>query len=264
MQKFRQRVFEIIETATEKDRLSNIYDIFMMVVILLSILSLCVKENYLAFTIIDYIALAVFSIDYLLRLFTADLKMKRGWVSFILYPLTPMALIDLLCIFTAFEFINNSFKVLKIFRLIRTLRVLRLIKAVRYSKSITLLNSVFKEQRKPLLTVGIVALAYIFMSAVVVFNVEPDSFNTFFDAVYWATISLTTVGYGDLYPVTTAGRVITMISSVFGIGIIALPSGIITAGFMDAMEKEKKKKKSPSKEEPEAIESEEEGPSLEQ
>ena len=239
MNRFRKRLFEVIESASEKDRLSNIYDIFMMIVILASIVSLCFKEDHLAFTIIDWIALGVFSIDYLLRLLTADFKLKRGWASFFLYPLTPLALIDLLCIFTAFSFINNAFKVLKIFRLFRTLRVLRLIKAVRYSKSINMLGAVFKEQRKPLLTVAIVAIVYIFVSAVIVFNVEPDSFNTFFDAIYWATISLTTVGYGDIYPVSTAGRVVTMISSLFGIGIIALPSGIITAGFMKEMAKQK-------------------------
>lgn len=64
-------------------------------------------------------------------------------------------------------------------------------------------------------------------------NVEPDSFNSFFDAVYWATVSLTTMGYGDIYPVTEIGRVVTMISSLFGIAIVALPAGIITAGYMD-------------------------------
>ncbi len=64
---------------------------------------------------------------------------------------------------------------------------------------------------------------------------EADSFETFFDAIYWATVSLTTVGYGDIYPVTTAGRIITMISSIFGIAIVALPAGIITAGYMDAL-----------------------------
>ena len=79
------------------------------------------------------------------------------------------------------------------------------------------------------------AVAYIFVSALVVYNVEPDSFETFFDAVYWATISLTTVGYGDIYAVTTIGRLVTMISSVFGIAIIALPSGVITAGYLEEM-----------------------------
>jgi hydroxymethylpyrimidine pyrophosphatase-like HAD family hydrolase len=68
--------------------------------------------------------------------------------------------------------------------------------------------------------------------ALVIFNVEPNTFHTFFDAIYWATISLTTVGYGDIYPVTTLGRMITMVSSFMGIPIVALPAGIITAGYM--------------------------------
>ena len=68
---------------------------------------------------------------------------------------------------------------------------------------------------------------------------EPNSFETFFDAIYWATISLTTVGYGDIYPITTVGRIVTMISSALGIAIIALPSGVITAGYLAEIEKDK-------------------------
>lgn len=90
----------------------------------------------------------------------------------------------------------------------------------------------FKSQRKVLSAVGSLAVAYILISALVIYNVEPDSFNTFFDAIYWATVSLTTVGYGDIYPVTVIGRLVTMLSSVLGIAIIALPAGIITAGYM--------------------------------
>ena len=77
---------------------------------------------------------------------------------------------------------------------------------------------------------------YILLSALVIFNVEPETFDTFFDAIYWAAISLTTVGYGDIYPVTTAGRIVTMISSFVGIAIVALPAGIITAGYMDVIQ----------------------------
>jgi voltage-gated potassium channel len=235
MRKIRKRIYEIIEIASERDRLSNVYDIFMMLIIIASTVQLCFKTEYYVFNVIDKVALVVFIIDYALRLFTADLKLQKGWLSFVLYPFTFLAIIDLLCILTALNFVNNAFRALKIFRLLRTLRVLRLFKTVRYSKSINMMKNVFIEQRKALLTVGLVAVVYIFVSAVVIFNVEPESFNTFFDAIYWATISLTTVGYGDIYPVSTAGRVITMISSVFGIGIIALPSGIITAGFLKEM-----------------------------
>ena len=83
----------------------------------------------------------------------------------------------------------------------------------------------------------ILTISYIIISALVIFNVEPDSFDSLFEAVYWATISLTTVGYGDIYPVTEVGRIITMISSLFGIAVVALPSGIITAGYMAELNK---------------------------
>ena len=234
----RKRIYEIIESANEKDRLSNIYDIFMMIVILLSIVQLCFKNEHPVFNVIEKVALGIFIFDYALRWFTSDFKVKKGWVSFVIYPFTFMALIDLICILTGLSFINNVFRVLKVFRLIRTLRVLRLFKSIRYSKSIKMMKNVFISQRKSLLTVGMVALGYILVSALVIFNVEPDSFDTFFDSIYWATVSLTTMGYGDIYPITVAGRVITMLSAIFGIGIIALPSGIITAGFLKEMNQE--------------------------
>lgn len=100
-----------------------------------------------------------------------------------------------------------------------------------------IIQKVIHEQRAPLAAVGTLAIAYILISALVIFNVEPDTFNTFFDAVYWATISLTTMGYGDIYPVTTAVRIVTMLSSFVGIAIVALPSGIITAGYMSEIDK---------------------------
>lgn len=90
-----------------------------------------------------------------------------------------------------------------------------------------------------MVTIAGIAIGYILISALVIINVEPETFNNYFEAVYWATISLTTVGYGDIYPITTLGRVITMISSVLGIAIVALPAGIITAGLMDEMQKRK-------------------------
>ncbi len=90
-----------------------------------------------------------------------------------------------------------------------------------------------------MLAVCTFAVGYILVSALIIFNVEGDSFTNFFDAVYWATVSLTTVGYGDIYPVTTAGRIIAMISSLLGIAIVALPAGIITAGYMDVLNNNK-------------------------
>lgn len=135
--------------------------------------------------------------------------------------------------------INKGFKVLKTIRLIRTFRVLRIFKSFRYSKNIQIILQVGKNSKKALIAVLYLAISYIFVCALIIFNVEPDSFNTFFDVIYWATISLTTVGYGDIYPITTLGRIITMVSSFMGIAIVALPAGIITAGYMKEIESDK-------------------------
>jgi len=153
-----------------------------------------------------------------------------------------MAIIDLLAILPSLIAVNGALRTLKIFRLLRTLRVFRVFKAIRYSKSISIIIEVFKKQKESLIVVGALAVGYILVSALVVISVEPETFPTFFDAVYWATVSLTTVGYGDIYAVSTAGKIITMISSIFGIAIVALPAGIITAGFMDELNNRKNNK----------------------
>lgn len=237
----RKRLFEIIEKSNGNDKLSSIYDSFMLVVILISLVPLAFKSSAYGFIVIDRACVAIFIIDYILRLFTADFKYQDKSIrSFIKYPFSFMALIDLVAILPSFTVLNQGFKVLKLIRLIRVLRVFRAFKALRYSKSIVIIANVLKESRDSLMAVGTMALAYIFISALIIFNVEPDSFNNFFDAIYWATVSLTTVGYGDIYPITTIGKTVSMISSFFGIAVVALPSGIITAGYLDELNKNKK------------------------
>lgn len=234
----RKRIFEIIELADENDRLSSIYDIFMMLTIIISLIPLAFKQTNAVFEWFDYISVTIFILDYLLRLITADFKLPRlNMRAFVAYPFTPMAIIDLLSILSSVTVLNPGFRLVKLFRLLRTFRVLRAFKFLRYSKSFLIIVNVFKKQRRVLSAVATLAVAYVLISALVIFNVEPESFDTFFDAVYWATVSLTTVGYGDIYPITTVGRIVTMVSSIFGIAIIALPSGIITAGYMNEINK---------------------------
>ena len=229
---FRKRIFEVIEIAAPDDKLSRIYDWTMMTVILISLIPLTSKRNLLAFTAMDNVAAILFIIDYLARWLTADYKLKRKVGSFFLYPITPMAIIDLLAILPTFSILTSGFRVLKLLRLFRTLRVFRVFKMVRYSKSIVIIGNVVKKQKEPLIAVCVLAVAYTLICALIIFNVEPDTFDDFFEAIYWATVSLTTMGYGDIFPVSTIGRIVTMISSFIGIAIVALPSGIITAGYM--------------------------------
>lgn len=231
----REKLFRVIELAEDDSKLSRAYDIMMMVFIVLSIVPLAFKQEFKWAVYTDYVTAGVFILDYLLRWITADLKLRRGGWSFAIYPFTPMAIVDLISILPTFFAINSAFKVLRIARLLRAFRVFRVFKVIRYSKSISIIVSVLKKQSRSLATVAMFAMGYILIAALVVFNVEPSSFDNFFSAIYWATVSLTTVGYGDIYPVSTMGRIVTMVSSILGIAIIALPSGIITAGFMSEL-----------------------------
>ncbi len=241
----RKRIYEILEIAEDDDKLSSLYDTFMMIVIILSLIPLAFKQNYFIFEIIDKVAVVIFIIDYLLRWITADFKFdQKSALAFIRYPFSVMAIIDLVSILPSLTVVNAGFKALRVLRLIRTLRIFRVFKVVRYSKNIQIIRNVLNKSKGGLLTVSSLAVGYILVSALVIMNVEPDSFENFFDAIYWATVSLTTMGYGDIYPVTTAGRMVTMFSSFIGIAIVALPAGIITAGYMSEIEEQKDDTKS--------------------
>ena len=241
----RKKLYYLLEIGNgdnESDVTFDFYDWFMMAVIFISIIPLAFHTQNKAFALIDKITVIVYIIDYILRLFTADYKINKGAISFLIYPFTPMAIIDLITILPSLTVLSGGFKLLKVFRLLRTLKAFRAFKVIRYSKSINLIVDVLKSQKNTLGTVAGLALGYVLFTALLIFNVEPGSFDSFFDAFYWATVSLTTVGYGDIYPVSTLGRIVTMISSVIGVAVIALPSGIVTAGFMDAL-KEKESNK---------------------
>lgn len=240
----RKRVYNIIEAGyDENDRLSKIYDFVMMLTIIISIIPLCFHESNFVFEVIDITTVIIFIADYVLRLVTADLKLKRGAISFIMYPFSFMALIDLVSILPSITILNSGFRLFKVLRLLRTFKVLRVFKTFRYSKNIAIIVNVFKKQKDSLIVVFGFALAYIFVSALLIFNVEPETFPTLFDAIYWATISLTTVGYGDSYATSELGKVMTMISAILGIAVVALPAGIIIAGYSEGLEELKEKKK---------------------
>lgn len=240
----RKRIYEIIEKSEGQDKLSSLYDFAMIIIILISLIPLAFKADNIFFSILDKVSAAVFILDYVLRWVTADCKFgKAGAVSFIRYPVSPMAIVDLASFLPSLSLISSGFKLLRVLRMIRAMRVLRVFKALRYSRSFEIIGNVLRASKKSLMAVCALAGGYILVSALVIFNVEPDSFNSFFDAVYWATVSLTTVGYGDIYPVSTLGRVITMVSSIFGIAIVALPAGIITAGYMNQMNRDKSDRK---------------------
>ena len=146
----RKKIFNILDTNNDSDKISNVYDIIMMITIIISIIPLAFKQSNIVFEYIDYITVTIFIIDYLLRLLNADYKLKKSALSFVLYPVTPMAIIDLVSILPSVTFLNSGFRLLKLFRLLRTLKVFRTFKFLRYSKSFVIISNVFKKQKKVL------------------------------------------------------------------------------------------------------------------
>jgi len=232
----RTRLYEIIEQGKDDDKISKVYDFFMMIIIVASLIPLTFKSANTVLNSVDRITVTIFIIDYVLRYVTADLRLEKGKISFAIHPFTPMAIIDLLCILPSFSILASGFRILKVVRLLRTLRVLRSFKVLRYSKSIDIIINVIRKQSASLITVFGLAFGYVLISALIMFNIEPDIFDNFFDAIYWATISLTSIGYGDITPVSSVGKLITILSAFIGVAIIALPSGIITAGIMSEIQ----------------------------
>ena len=236
----RKRIYEIIGEVTDEsdDRLSHYYDMTMVVVIVASLIPMMFKRTNFFFEVLTWIATSIFIADYILRLITADYKLHKGLWSFPLYPLTPMAIVDLLSILPTFYLLAAGFRTLRVLRLIRALRVVRMLKFFRYSKDVAIVTRVLKRQKRSLIAVCTLAIGYVLLCSLVMFNVEPDTFDNFFEAVYWATVSLTTMGYGDIAPTSDVGRVVTMVSSFIGIAVVALPAGIITAGYTHEIQKQ--------------------------
>lgn len=234
----RQEIYNIISKAEKGDKLSKAYNIFISLIAVLSIfpLGFRVVPNYMF--IIENITVYILLFDYVLRWITCDYTLGKKPSSFVKYPFTPIAAIELISILPSIGLLPAAFKIL---------RPLRVVKILHYSKSLIIISNVFRKQRKILLSVLYVALAYIFISALLMFAIEPQSFKNYFESLYWATTAITTVGYGDVCPTTEAGRLISMVSSLVGIAIIALPSGIVTGGFIDEMQRKHEKAKEQEK-----------------
>lgn len=244
----RKTIYDIIELDGSGNRNSVLYDRFMIIVILLSIIPLMFRQQNILFYIFELFSVFVFIVDYILHWITADFKIKKeGMLPFFLYPFSFAAIVDLLSILPIFGFVNESLRVLRTWRL---LRILRVAKVFKYYEPLQIVIDVFKKKAPVLLTVVGFALFYIFITALFMFNVDqqldPNTgkpfFTDFFDAVYWSTCTLTTVGYGDIYPTTSVGRIVSMISALVGIAIIAMPSGIVTAGYLEEVNERKQKK----------------------
>ena len=236
---YKKRVFDIIEVSKDNDIASTAYDIMITFAVIDGLLPLTIKGTSIYTNILELFSTFIFIVDYSLRIYTSDYKMGvKSYKAYIANLLQPMSIIDLISIVPV---ISVFFPKIEIIRILKIFRIVRIFKLLRYSKTMRNITNVIRRVKKPLFAVLVLTAIYITASAMFIYQIEPNLFNSFFDALYWATISITTIGYGDISPVTTPGRFITMISALVGVAVIALPSGIITAGFMEEIKKKKSK-----------------------
>lgn len=234
----REKLYWLVTPSADDSGIEKFYDYFMIGTIIISIIPLCFHRMTPFFRFIDLVTVSIFIFDYIARWITIDYEFEDAGLFevYLEYPFRPMAIIDLVAIIPSLSHLNPGFKLLRFLRLFRVMRVVRLFKAFRYYKSIELVTKVLRRHKTDLMTVFGFVIAYIFTTALIVFQIEPHTFRNFFDALYWSTITLTTVGYGDIHAVSTVGKLITMLSTLMGALIIALPAAIMTAGFMEELE----------------------------
>ncbi len=239
MFEIKKRLYEVLEVSGVGDKASRAYDVLMTMAVIVGLVPMTLKADNIFTHWIEIVTSVIFILDYIARVWTADFKMGyQNYRAYIAYVLTPLAIFDLLSILpVAYLFLPVTNRI----TLLRLFRFFRVFKLVRYSKTMVIIANVVRKVKKQLFAVLILIVIYIFVSAMLVFQLEPNLFNTFFDALYWATISITTIGYGDISPVTPIGRMITMVSALVGMAVIALPTGIITAAYMNEITKKKSK-----------------------
>ena len=239
----KKRVFEIISKAEDGDRISKIVDWSIMALIALSILSIILEsfqslylKYYSSFRLFEIITVMVFTVEYLLRIWTADLLYPESKHPYLKYILSFMAIIDLVAILPFYlPFISGDFRFLRMMRLFRILRLLRVLKLGRYFDALQAIVKVIRDSIPQLIMAFVICFFVMLFSSIIMYTVEnpvqPEAFPNVLASLWWAMCTLTTVGYGDVYPITTIGKVLTSVISLVGIGIIAIPTGIIAAGF---------------------------------
>jgi len=238
--KFRRRLFEILEISAIDDNVSTAFDYFIVGMILLNVAAVVFETspqiyvgNEALFRAFDLFSIAVFTIEYAARVWVSDMHLhyprNRPWRARLRYILSPYGLIDLLAILPFYLGLYLDLRILRVFRLVR------LFKLFRYSPALATLGRVFYAERRALLAAAVIMLGLMVFSATIIYYLEhgaqPNVFASIPHSMWWAVATLTTVGYGDMAPITTPGRILGGFVMVCGLGMFALPVGIIASGF---------------------------------
>ena len=250
-QRVRRRTYEVLEKAAEGDRLSQVVDVVIIAVILANMAAVVLEsfEGLHArhagwFFALELVSVALFTVELALRLWTCDLlRPGRSWPGAVVrFLVSPVGLIDLLAILPFYLPLLIPVD-LRAMRMLRLVRFLRLLKLTRYTRSVATIAAVARERRHELLVaVFLTSLLLVVASTLMYYlesKVQPEAFPNIVASLWWAVATLTTIGYGDVFPVTGMGRLLSGIIAVLGIGLVALPTAIISSGFVEALARNK-------------------------
>ena len=245
----KERTYEILDKAQSGDWTSRLIDLFIMGLIILNVMAViletveAVQASYgWLFEAFDAFSVSVFTVEYLMRLWscTADEKYTRPIRGRLRYFLTPLAVVDLIAILPFYLPLVTTVDL----RVLRAMRLLRLFKLGRYSTSLQTLGNVLRKHSGELLVTLFVLLIMLVIASTLMYfaehNAPPEDFSSIPSAMWWGIVTLTTVGYGDTYPVTGVGKVLGAVIALLGIGMFALPAGILGSGFAEEIDRRKK------------------------
>lgn len=258
MKSLKSRVYNLIRDDDENDLLSNIFDGVIITLIIINVILVIAQTFSLPATVetvfyyIELVSVIIFSIEYFLRVWTSDMirPEMRPFKARLIYVFSFMAIIDILSILPFYLPFLIPID-LRVLRILRVLRLFRVFKFNRYTTALSIIATVFKRKKSQLLSSIFVVLLLMIIAAVLMYNVEseaqPEEFSNAFSSLWWAVATLTTVGYGDIYPITVLGKLLSAIIALLGIGLVAVPTGIISAGFTELINEEKEEKKGDKK-----------------
>lgn len=239
-EKNKKRIFDIIQIGKKDDFISRSFDIFIVAVILLNIAILFMEtfdqlNRYEAvFKAVEAVTVAIFCIEYLLRIWTAEYLYpdRKGIKAVLRFLFSFDGIVDL---FTILPFFFLSGFVA--FRMLRVVRIFHLFRINAYYDSFNVITSVLYEKRNQIISSVFIILVLILASSLCMYSaeheVQPEVFNNAFSGIWWSISTVLTVGYGDIYPITAAGRAMAIVISFLGVGVVAIPTGIISAGFVE-------------------------------
>jgi voltage-gated potassium channel len=255
----RRRAHEILAHTKANDAVSKAFDAFIVGLILLNVIAMVVESVERVrvavpawFKTFELFSVVIFSVEYALRMWSCveDSHHARPILGRVRFALSPLAIVDALAVLPFYlPFLGVDLRVFRMFRLFRIMRIMRIAKLARYSDSLQMLLRVVKSRKEQLLSAVFILLILLVVAASLMYYAEHDAqpkvFSSIPAAMWWAAATLTTVGYGDAYPITAIGKIMAAIIAMLGIGMFALPTGILGAAFLEDLDRNKKSQTCP-------------------